>query len=254
MEYIGITETSDPCFHLEIFDNLYKANIIITKNLSDKLIDKLVEHKDKCILHCTCTGMGSSKIEPFVPSVEQTIRQVKKLIENNFPVRQIVLRIDPIIPTTKGIETAINVLEAFKILEIKRVRFSFLDMYKHVKERFINSNIRLPYDTFHADINVRKSAFNKIYDKCLELGYEIVQTCGEPDFEVTPCISQMDIDILGLTNDITLVGNKKQRTHCSCPANKRQLISWEHNKNSCGHKCLYCYMKNLNISDNDTER
>ena len=52
-QYIGITETSDPCFHLEIFDNLYAGNIIITKNLSNKLIEKLIEHKDKCILHCT---------------------------------------------------------------------------------------------------------------------------------------------------------------------------------------------------------
>ena len=42
-QYIGITETSDPCFHLDLFDNLYDANIIITKNLSNRLIDKLIE-------------------------------------------------------------------------------------------------------------------------------------------------------------------------------------------------------------------
>ena len=40
---IGITETSDPCFHLDLFDNLYEANIIITKNLSYKLIEKFIE-------------------------------------------------------------------------------------------------------------------------------------------------------------------------------------------------------------------
>ena len=52
-QYIGITETSDPCFHLELFDRLYDGNIIVTKNLSNKLIEKLIENKDKCILHCT---------------------------------------------------------------------------------------------------------------------------------------------------------------------------------------------------------
>ena len=59
---IGITETSDPCFHLDLFDKLYEANIIITKNLSTKLIEKLIENKDRCILHMTVTGMGVSKI------------------------------------------------------------------------------------------------------------------------------------------------------------------------------------------------
>ena len=71
-QYIGIVENTDPCFHLEIFDNLYLGNIIITKRLTDKLIEKLVENKDKCILHFTITGFGNTKVEPFVPSVEQS--------------------------------------------------------------------------------------------------------------------------------------------------------------------------------------
>ena len=50
-QYIGITETIDPAFHLEIFDNLYKGNIIITKRLTNKLNEKLIENKDKVILH-----------------------------------------------------------------------------------------------------------------------------------------------------------------------------------------------------------
>lgn len=242
-QFIGITETSDPCFHLDLFDNLYTANIIITKNLSNKLIDKLVENKDKCILHMTTTGMGGSKIEPFVPTPERTLEQVKTLIERGFPTKQIVLRVDPIIPTEKGVNTALDVLTLFHETGVERVRISFLDMYNHTKERFISNNVRLPYETFHADKTVRKEAFNQIYDHAIQLGYKIVQTCGEPDFENTPCISQMDVDILGLTDVITLEGNKQQRTHCGCPANKRQLISWEQSKIKCGNKCLYCYMK-----------
>ena len=42
-QYIGIIENTDPCFHLELFDRLYDGNIIITKRLSDKLIEKLIE-------------------------------------------------------------------------------------------------------------------------------------------------------------------------------------------------------------------
>ena len=35
-QYIGITETGDPAFNLEIFERLYNANIIITKRLTNK--------------------------------------------------------------------------------------------------------------------------------------------------------------------------------------------------------------------------
>ena len=69
-QYFGVTETFDPAFNLSFFDNLYSGNIIITKRLTNKLIDKLIEHKDKIILHCTVTGMGGSAVEPFVPTYE----------------------------------------------------------------------------------------------------------------------------------------------------------------------------------------
>ena len=110
----GTTEISDPCFHLEIFENLYDGNLIITKRLTPAFIDKLVENKNKCILHVTCTGMGGSKIEPLVPPKETTYNRVVELIDKGFPVEQIVLRVDPIIPTEKGITTAISVIELFK--------------------------------------------------------------------------------------------------------------------------------------------
>ena len=147
-QYIGITETSDPCFHLGIFDNLYEGNIIVTKNLTDKLIEKLIEHHEKCILHFTVTGMGGSKIEPLVPTLELSVKKFKKLIDGGFPVNQVVLRIDPIVPTPKGIETAVSVLEAFKGFGIERVGISFLDMYDHVKDRFYNNHINLPFIGF----------------------------------------------------------------------------------------------------------
>lgn len=244
---IGITENCDPAFHLEIFGNLYKGNIIVTKRLTDKLIDKLVENKDKVILHLTCTGMGGTKIEPLVPDVETTYRKACTLIEKGFPVEHIVLRIDPIIPTEKGIATAENVVDKFKATGIKRVRISFLDMYKHVEERFKAQGIRLPdnYHGFHADDRARLEAWKHMVDCCAPYGMEI-EMCGEPpiegtDFKSTPCLSQKDIDILGLTDEIVLEGKKEQRGTCDCPANKYQL--WRGKPERCEHKCLYCYWK-----------
>ena len=240
-QYVGMTETGDPAFNLDIFDRLYKANIIITKRLNYKLVDKLIENKDKIILHCTVTGMGRSKIEPMVPYKETTHKKLSELIDRGFPVEQIVLRIDPVIPTEKGIKTAPSVIELFKDLGIKRVRISFLDMYKHTKERFSENNIPLPYKSFHASLGIRLYSLQIFKDLAEKYNFDL-EVCGEPDIESIPCLSQKDIDILGLTDEITLIGSAEQRSSCGCAGNKIQLIKGGFTQ-KCGNGCLYCYIK-----------
>ena len=239
---IGITETSDPCFHLDIFRRLYKGNIIITKRLTNKLIEKLVDHKDKIILHLSVTGMGNSVIEPFVPSVEETHKKFLELIEKGFPIDHVVLRVDPIVPTDKGLETATSVLRAFSGLGIPRVRISFLDNYHHVRKRFSDANIKELYEgNFHAPFYLRNHYLKLFIKAANENGFNVIETCGEPNMESTPCLSQKDIDILGLTDEIKLEGSAEQRTHCKCPSNKSELI--REKPTQCQHKCMYCYWK-----------
>lgn len=241
----GTTEISDPSFHLDLFDNLYEGNLIITKRLTPKLIDKLIEHKEKIILHCTVTGMGGTKIEPFVPTKEVMYQHVLELIEKGFPAKQIVLRVDPIVPTEKGVQTALSVIDLFKDTGIQRIRISFLDMYEHVKERFKENNIPLPYDTFHASDTVRYEAYIKIIHFCNEHMLSL-ETCGEPPigfaYITLPCLSQKDVEILGLTDKIKLVGNKDARRSCLCPQNKTELI--KDKPKPCKHGCLYCFWHN----------
>lgn len=242
----GTTEISDPSYHLDIFDRLYEGNLIITKRLTDELIIKLLENKEKIILHVTCTGL--SKLEPNVPSKEETYEKLLELLDKGFPVEQVVLRVDPIIPTEKGINTAISVINLFQDTNVKRVRISFLDMYNHVKERFKNNNIPLPYDSFHANEEQRFNALSKIKQVCDENNMSM-EICGEPPigmlFVTTPCLSQKDIDILGLTDKITLVGNKQARKTCECAGNKTELI--KDKPHQCNNKCLYCFWDNLKI-------
>jgi len=237
-QQVGISETGDVAFNLEIFDDLCAANIIITKRLTTKLIDKLVENKEKCILHFTVTGMGSSKLEPMVPTKEQSFKKFNELIEKGFPVNQVVLRVDPIIPTDKGILTAMSVIRLFKNSGIQRIRYSSLDMYKHVIDRFKELNIPLPYETFHADSG-RLSVLSTVIDTCAYMMNGRAEACGEPNIQTIGCISQMDIDILGLTNQITLTGNADQRTGCKCPQNKKQLIKGKPGR--CESSCTYCF-------------
>ncbi len=241
-QLVGITEASEVAFNLDVFNRLCEANIIITKRLTNKLIDKLVKNKDKIILHLTCTGWGGTFLEPFVPTLETTRKKFGELLEKGFPIEHCVLRIDPCIPMEDGFERMCNVVEAFSDTGIKRVRFSVLDMYEHVKKRFIEKGIALPFETFHAPFEVRQ----KMYDALLELskkyGFE-VEACAEPGIDSISCLSQKDIDILGLRGKIMLVGNKGQRSNCHCPANKKELIESEDKAKRCLNNCLYCFWR-----------
>lgn len=217
---IGTCEAGEIAFNLDAFDRLYKANIIITKRLTDELIEKLIEHKDKIILHLTCTGMGGTRVEPFVPNLQETHGKLLKLIKGGFPVHQVVLRIDPIVPTRKGVETAMGVLRLFRGLGIKRVRISFLDNYKHVRERFKEIGVELYNGEFHAPLKERLKCLTAIKYCAEECGYETVEACGEPGIDSIPCLSQKDIDILGLTDEIVLEGlltvdRAKQEVKCT---------------------------------------
>lgn len=236
--FIGITEVSDPCFHLDIFDRLYAANIIITKRLTTKLIDKLVEHKDKCILHITCTGLGGSKLEPLVPTKEETFTKFNELIDKGFPVKQVVLRLDPIVATDKGFNNALEVYRLFKDSGIERIRYSFLDMYNHVKERFNQFGIPLPHETFHAPKSLRIRYMNELKKEIGDMNIEL-EACGEPNIPSTGCVSQKDIDILGLSEVVKLNGNSSQRTECKCAGNKKQLI--KNKPGRCSNNCVYCF-------------
>ena len=237
---VGVTESSEVAFNLDCFDNLYKANIIISKRLTDKLINKLVENKEKIIFHCCVTGMAGSRIEPFVPKTEETHAKLVKLIEAGFPVSHVVIRLDPIVPTERGMNTALNVIAAFGGLGIKRLRFSFLDNYKHVKTRFKKEGIPELYGgEFHAPLEERLAHAKKIEEMAHDAGFESVEACGEPGIESISCLSQKDIDILGLTDQITLEGSAEQRDSCGCPANKSELLRVK--PHQCENKCLYCY-------------
>ena len=174
----------------------------------------------------------------MVPTIEQSFNKLNKLIDSGFPVKQVVLRIDPIIPTKKGIKTALNVIKVFKDSGITRIRYSSLDMYDHVKERFIKEGITLPYETFHADKLLINGVVNAIHSCAYIIGAE-AEACGEPNIDSIPCISQKDIDILGLGDKITLEGSAEQRGSCGCPKNKRQLIKTK--PGQCSNGCLYCF-------------
>ena len=95
---------------------------------------------------------------------------------------------------------------------------------------------------FHVDLEKRKEELQHLEKYANSLGYSSVEVCGEPGIESKSCLSQTDIDILGLTDKIKLLGNKGQRSSCGCPSNKTELLKVGR-PHRCENKCLYCFWR-----------
>lgn len=239
---IGVTETYDPCFDFNWINNIRPVNIIITKGLTDKLINELLspDCMKSCILHLTVTGWGGTHLEPHVNTYEWSKSQFDKLINMGFNSNNIVLRLDPIVPTYEGLMRANSVLEIFNNSSISRVRVSVLDMYSHVVNRFRDASIDIPYSTFQAPDYMMKNTDNLLKFWTNRYNFE---SCAEPKLtipEKVGCVSYKDIQLI--KNDfVSIIGSSKQRSNCLCPSNKVNIMGIKPRR--CPHGCLYCYWK-----------
>jgi hypothetical protein len=229
MAEIGVTERGDAALDPGWLPWVEggKPAILISKD-PFRLCDALTLRHSKnlnIIVHATITGFGGTFLEPNVPSVARSITGYYALCKF-LGSKRVVLRVDPVIPTEKGIETALFVISHHE--PGSRVRISFIDNYDHVKERLKEFEAELPWDSFHAPLELRRKAWE-------ELGKP--EVCGEPDFECCGCVSEEDCKVLEVE---PIKKSKKQRTFCSCLANKTELLT---RKEQCHHGCLYCYWK-----------
>ena len=140
---IGITERGDPARDLSWTNTVRNCDgaIIITKAITNALAKNLLQLNQEgfpVILHATCTGYGGTILEPHVPNYAAQLTSIVHMIQHGFPQDHIILRIDPIIPTSEDVDTATKVLDAAASMNIIpgcRVRISILDEYRHVKAR-----------------------------------------------------------------------------------------------------------------------
>ncbi|MCK4665973.1 DUF1848 family protein [Candidatus Dependentiae bacterium] len=232
MTKIGITERGDAGFDLSWADKLdtVDAAIVITKNPTPEFMELVEEHQDKLIVHVTITGHGGSKIEPNIPNSTKVFYQFKKIAELLGP-QKTVLRIDPIIPTPSGINTAYRIYFESLYYPDHRLRVSILDNPFHVKRRFENAGLPALDYRFHESYSKRKEIISYFGDR--------VEICGEPGFSSIGCVSNKDLDALGLPRE-SITSQSYQRKDCTCLGIKTELLS---NREQCPYKCVYCYWK-----------
>lgn len=244
---IGITERGDAALDLSWEDWVFERKrpaILISKDPL-KLHAELSEMSDRysfrpnVIVHCTITGFGGTKIEPNVPPADVSFEGYRAFVDT-FGKDRVVLRCDPLIPTEKCV-----VFAASKVMSKAlgtRIRFSFLDMYDHVKRRFTEAGIDIGKlgvngGCFHAGLEDRLELVETI--KLHVSDPELLSACGEPGILSEPCVSKRDCDILGVE---LMPPSRSQRFACHCAANKTELLK---TRGQCAHGCLYCYWRNV---------
>lgn len=232
MTKIGITEQGDAGLDTSWVDKLDTVDgaILITKNPTPGFIELVEKHKDKVIVHVTITGHGGSIIEPNIPKPDKVFLQFRKIIEI-LGSRKTVLRIDPILPTADGIDIAYRIYHESLYFPDHRLRISILDAYPHVVQRFKNAGLPLLNYRFHKSYPERK--------RIIALFGSAVEICGEPGFPSIGCVSNKDLDALGLPRE-NATSQGYQRKDCNCLNIKTELLR---NKKQCPYRCLYCYWK-----------
>lgn len=272
---IGITQRGDACLDLSWVEKLEQMDgaIIISKGFNQQFDKVLINPflQQKIIYHSTITSLGGTILQPNVPTIQQSYNHLQKIIDCGFQNSHIVVRIDPIIgndlynqienkPSYQNINSYFDMLiefikDCYQNLGIRRFRYSFLDLYKHVVDRLNNANFNVPQ--FAMTFDQMKQWKNRLLD--LEIKYRNnelytnngtlkfdtnihFESCAQqfvPQHHKTGCISKLDFKILGLDENLC-TGSSNQRKLCLCPCCKTELLN---NRTRCEHKCLYCYWK-----------
>lgn len=252
---IGVTEAGDAGLDLSWQKKLGTVDgaVVITKCISPAFHSAVLANKDKLIVHATVTGYGHSVLEPNVPDPYDEFDVIMTLAEDGFPKEKVVVRVDPIIPTPKGIEKAKNVITTFMDEGFSRFRVSIIDMYKHVKARFKADGLPLPYgesgfapspeQVRQVDMMLHEveEYWQLLVGQGVTSGELRIECCAEPGLKNAihcGCISAYDLALLGLSEDAGIDSAGYQRPACMCYSGKTELLN---NKQRCAHGCLYCY-------------
>lgn len=245
---IGITERGDAGLDLSWYDKLCTVDgaIIITKNINDRFSELLLSATTPTILHCTCTGWGTTWMEPNVPEYSRQLDNLVNLIDRGYPADHVVLRADPIFLDMEGLrhfKYVLNYVSRQKI-PISRIRISIFDDYPHVRRRMQDEieEDRRWSSTQHAPEYMYEYLVNLLrgtpysYETCAE--DELARRLPEK-VEAVGCISNRDLDIMNLDYSKELFSENPQgRKGCHCLSCKTELLK---NKYQCAHGCLYCY-------------
>ncbi len=259
---IGMTEAGDAGRDLSWYDKLLKDDIfggaiLITKyGQNPEFQEKAMEliKKKPCIIHFGCTGWGGTAMEPGNVNPEVLLQSIRTFIDSGFPVQNIVLRVDPIIPTSEGIKKAKTVINLANeiIPDVKRIRISIYDDYYNAREEMIKRGyapvdniVKRKNETERRPTDYQISLVAYALIGAAKQG-QVFELCAEPELgEFMPnrfiwsgCLSKKDCEIMDIEVPDNIGINGQSRYGCRCLIMKKELLS---KKKRCPNNCAYCY-------------
>lgn len=237
----GTTNYGDACFDVSWITriNTMIGAIINSKSFSKDFEKALLYYKDKIIYHLVITGLGGTDLEPGIPTKDEMFKNVEHLISCGFPAKQIVIKIDPVMPyffvdKLNGllhIDYLSNLKEILNFAEnnnIKRIRHSFLYFHPEIYSRLSKFNVALTLPE-----NWKYDAYEEIPLNILNknLEYE-TEDIWNPYSEYLRRISNKDFKALGLDNEYKIYDELK--------SNKYEIEILQTPANVCPGGCIYC--------------
>ena len=253
---IGFTERGDAGIDFgwvpACIDHKVDGAVLITKYVTPGLsmhAKELHRRGFPVIVHATCTGWGGSVVEPNAPTYQRQLEAVCDLVDDGFPMKNVVLRIDPIFPTENGLKRVLEVVAEAERLDLirrdgsrLRIRVSVLDEYPHVRARFK----ALGHEPIYGgQFQAPDWMLRRVADALASTGFTF-ETCAEhhlaqfsPCLVERGCLSRTDLEIMGLSWDKDYENNQ-HRNGCHCLGCKTELLT---RRQPCPFNCAYCFWK-----------
>ncbi|NHI91831.1 MAG: DUF1848 family protein [Candidatus Lokiarchaeota archaeon] len=216
-------------------------SIILWSKDFSKFLNKISEFSEyNLFFHFTINDC--QELEPNIPSLNQRLLQMKKLVAE-FDPKVIRWRFDPIVFWKENGEIKNNLRSFDKILEtmvnlgLKECFFSFATWYDKCKKRAIRNKFEYLVPTKKKRLKITK----QLADKCKEKNMVMLACCNDDliaikNVEKGHCI---DGELLSrLFKEKCSVARYATRETCGCTANKD---IGNYNEQICHHSCLYCY-------------
>lgn len=232
-------KSGDPCYENKLRDLESKMGdycIIRTKRLTREFIEFCVRNKQKIYIHMILSGLNRTPFEPNIPTVAETFRSMQELFIAGFPMTQLLLWVDPVIPNRNGLavlKLILRMFSEFPDLRLRRMRVNVLG-FKSDRKTLSNPVFEKRQDISKVTSFVSKDpSFEKEYQNLLTEYASIISVDNNEYL-----IGIRELNAFGLSNQYSDNGVMKRIIEYDNRKPNVKIISGSPRR--CGNRCVLC--------------